>query len=286
MRKTLLIIAGFGVLACGARAQNQKADDKSVLKDDKQKISYAIGMNTGMSLKRVDADVDLQALAQGTKDALSGGPTQLTEQEMREVLGKFSQELRLKQGQKMKQLADKNKKDGETFMADNKNKPGVITLPSGLQYQIITEGSGDSPKPEDTVTVNYRGTLLDGTEFDSSAKHGQAFTTKVAGPIIKGWTEALELMKPGAKWKIFVPPDLAYGERGTPAIGPGSTLIFEIELLSVTPGTAELPAQPLTSDIIKVPSAEELKKGAKIETIKPEDIEKERAKAAAAATNH
>src|SRR5581483_1774397 len=121
--------------------------------------------------------VDLQALAQGTTDALSGRPTQLTEPEMREALRTISPQRRLKQGQKMKQLADKNKKDGETFMADNKNKPGVITLPSGLQYQIITEGSGDSPKPEDTVTVNYRGTLLDGTEFDSSAKHGQAFTT-------------------------------------------------------------------------------------------------------------
>jgi FKBP-type peptidyl-prolyl cis-trans isomerase len=279
MSKHFVMILGLGLLACDVRAQDKKTN--APLADDKQRLSYAIGMSTGMNLKRLDVDVDLDTLAKATKDVVGGGPTLLTEQEMRDVLSKFSQDMRAKQQEKIKLLSEKNKKEGETFLAENKNKPGVITLPSGLQYQILKDGSGDSPTPDDNVTVNYRGTLLDGTEFDSSEKHHQAFTTKVAGGIIKGWTEALELMKPGSKWKIFLPPDLAYGARGTQGIAPESALIFEIELLSVNAPSAAAPAesQPLTSDIIKVPSAEELKKGAKIETIKPEDIEKEKAKA-------
>jgi len=279
MSKHLVIILGLGLLAYGVRAQDQKTN--APLADDRQKLSYAIGMSTGMNLKRLDVDVDLDTLAKATRDVVTGGPTLLTEQEMHDVLTKFSQDLRKKQAEKMQQLSEKNKKEGETFLAANKTKPGVITLPSGLQYQVLNEGSGDSPTPDDNVTVNYRGTLLDGTEFDNSEKHPHAFTTKVAGGIIKGWTEALELMKPGAKWKIFLPPDLAYGAAGRQGIPPESTLIFDIELVSVSPPAAAAPpeSQPLTSDIIKVPSAEELRKGAKIETIKPEDIEKEKAKA-------
>jgi FKBP-type peptidyl-prolyl cis-trans isomerase len=279
MSKHFVMILGLGLLACNVRAQDQKTN--APLADDKQKLSYAIGMSTGMTLKRLEADVDLDTLANATRDVVSGRATLLTEQEMRDTLSKFNQDIRAKQMEKMKQLSEKNKKEGETYLAQNKDKPGVITLPSGLQYQILKDGSGDSPTADENVTVNYRGTLLDGTEFDSSEKHHQAFTTKVSGGIIKGWTEALELMKPGSKWKIFLPPDLAYGPRGTQGIPPESTLIFEIELVSVSPPTAAAApeSQPLTSDIIKVPSAEELKKGAKIETIKPEDIEKEKAKA-------
>jgi FKBP-type peptidyl-prolyl cis-trans isomerase FkpA len=146
-----------------------------------------------------------------------------------------------------------------------------------LQYKVITEGQGESPKAEDTVTVNYRGTLIDGTEFDSSYARNQPANFQ-ANHVIKGWTEALQLMKPGSKWQLFIPADLAYGDMSRPKIPAGSTLIFEVELLSFKKPEAPAPSQPLTSDIIKVPSAEELKKGAKIETIKPEDIEKEKAK--------
>src|SRR5581483_5600494 len=179
--------------------------------------------------------------------------------------------------EEQKQLAEKNKKEGDAFLAANKSKPGVKSFDSGLQYQVLTEGTGETPKPGDTVAANYRGTLIDGTEFDSS-KPGQPTSFPVTG-VIPGWTEALEHMKTGSKWKLFIPSNLAYGERGQrPKIAPNAALIFEVELVSVTPGQAPAatvkPATgvqpvasatpPLTSDIIKVPSAEELKKGAKI----------------------
>jgi FKBP-type peptidyl-prolyl cis-trans isomerase FklB len=155
-------------------------------------------------------------------------------------------------------------------------------------YRVIKEGSGDSPKLADSVTVNYRGTLIDGTEFDSSEKGGKPITFRVGG-VIKGWTEALQLMKPGAKWQLYIPSDLAYGPNGSgPKIGPNSVLVFDVELISVEPAptAAITPQAPsLTSDIIKVPSAEGLKRGEKIETIKPEDIEKERQKEAASAAH-
>jgi FKBP-type peptidyl-prolyl cis-trans isomerase len=280
MSKRFIIIVGLGLLACGVRAQNQNAG--SQLKDDKQKLSYSMGMSLGMYVKRTEADVDLDTVAKGMKDAINGGPTLLSEQEMREVMMKFTQELRAKQMAKINELKEKNKKDGEAFLAQNANKPGVITLPSGLQYQILNDGNGDNPKPEDTVAVKYAGSFIDGTQFDSSDKHPQPFTARVGGGVIKGWTEALQLMKPGSKWRIFVPPDLAYGPNGFgQAIPPNATLVFDIELLTIMPGAppASQEPPPLTSDIIKVPSAEELKRGAKIETIKPEDIAKEQAKA-------
>ena len=178
---------------------------------------------------------------------------------------------------KHKLAVEKAKADGEKFLADNKSKPGVVALTNGLQYKVLAEGNGDSPKASDTVTVNYRGTLIDGTEFDSSAKHGGQPATFRVGGVIPGWTQALQLMKPGAKWQMFIPSNLAYGERGTAGIPPNSTLIFEIELLSVAtpppPAQAAAP-QPITSDIIRVPSADEMKNGAKIETIKADQIAK------------
>jgi FKBP-type peptidyl-prolyl cis-trans isomerase FklB len=180
--------------------------------------------------------------------------------------------------------ADKAKAAGEKFLADNKAKPGVVTLPSGLQYKILTEGKGtESPKAEDTVTVQYRGSLVGGTEFDSSYKRGQPATFRVGG-VIKGWTEALQLMKPGSKWELYIPNELAYGENAPPGSGipAGAPLVFEVELQTFTkptPPPAPPMPQPITSDIIKVPSAEELKHGAKIETIKAEDIQKELDKA-------
>jgi FKBP-type peptidyl-prolyl cis-trans isomerase FklB len=242
----------------------------SPFKDDKEKASYAIGLNFGSNWKRQEIEVDYDAFVRGLKDA-ENDKKLLTEDEVRSTISKFSQELEAKRQEKRRQLGEKNKKDGEAFLAANKDKPGVITSASGLQHKILAEGSGDSPKAEDTVTVNYRGTLIDGTEFDSSAKNGRPASFRVDG-VIRGWTEALTEMKPGAKRQLFIPSSLAYGEFGRPPqIGPNSTLIFEIELVSIQ--TAP-PRAPLTSDIIKVPSLDEMKKGAKIETIKAEDLEK------------
>lgn len=269
--KTTLLLILLGFVA----AAPVSAEQTNVFKTDKEKISYAIGMSIGTAWKRQEIDADYDMLVRGIKDAKAGGEMLLTEQEMREVLGKFQQELMVKMQEKQRQAAEKNKKDGEAFLAENKAKPGVITLTNGLQYKVITEGTGEMPKTEDTVTMNYRGTLIDGTEFDSSYKRGQPALFPVTG-VIRGWTEALKLMKVGSKWQLFIPSELAYGEHGNPSarIGPNSTLIFEVELLSIKLATLPAPSQPLTSDIIKVPSLDEMKKGAKIETIKAEDVEK------------
>jgi len=259
-----------------------QAADKPELKDEKSKVSYGIGMNLGSQWKRQEVDVDVELILKGMKDAMSGGPTLMTEQEVREILMAYQREHQKRQMEKRKELGEKNKEEGAKFLAENKTKPGVITLPSGLQYKILAEGKGESPKSNDVVTVNYRGTLIDGTEFDSSAKTGQPLV-RAANMLIKGWTEALQLMKPGAKWQLFIPSDLAYADRGYGAqIAPNATLIFDIELISFKapappPAAAVAPpaaAQPVTSDIIKVPSKEELEKGAKIEVIKKEDLER------------
>ena len=265
------------ILAVGVLAGLVRADDKTAFKDPKEKASYSIGANWGNSLKRQEVEVDLEATIKGLRDGLAGKSV-LTDQELREALSALNQEIRAKMEEKRKRLAETNKQDGEKFLAENKTKPGVITLPSGLQYQILAEGSGESPKSNDVVTANYRGTLIDGTEFDSSAKCGQPLV-RPANMLIKGWSEALQLMKPGAKWQLFIPPELAYGERGAGAqVGPNATLIFEMELVSFKPPSPPPtvpPVQPVTSDIIKVPSKEELAKGAKIQILKPEDVERE-----------
>jgi FKBP-type peptidyl-prolyl cis-trans isomerase FklB len=223
----------IGVLCLLLLVSQVGAEEKLVLKDQKDKVSYSIGMDIGNNLKKQSIDIDPDILAQGIKDAFSGGNTLLTEQEFRDTMTAFQIELRAKQYVRLKELADKNKKEGEAFLAENKEKEGVITLPSGLQYKIIKEGTDEMPKLEDTVTVNYRGTLIDGTEFDSSYRRGQPATFSVKG-VIAGWSEALQLMKVGSKWQLFVPSNLAYGERGAgPDIGPNATLIFDIELLSI-----------------------------------------------------
>jgi len=263
--------------AVGLLAGLVRADDKAAFKDPKEKSSYSIGANWGNSLKRQEVEVDVEAVIKGLKDGLAG-KSALTDQELREALSALNQEIRAKMEEKRKAVGEKNKQEGEKFLAENKNKLGVTALPSGMQYKILVEGNGESPKSNDVVTANYRGTLIDGTEFDSSAKNGQPLV-RPANMLIKGWTEALQLMKPGAKWELYIPPDLAYGERGAGAqIGPNATLIFEMELVSFKP-PAPPPtppaAQPVTSDIIKVPSKEELEKGAKIQILKPEDVERE-----------
>ncbi len=209
------------------------AKEITELKTQKEKTSYAVGMSMAASIKTTAIDVDVDALVKGIKDSLSGGKTLMTEEQARETMAVLQKDLQAKMQERAKVQAAKNKKEGEEFLAKNKGKEGVKTLPDGLQYKVITEGKGKSPSATDTVTVNYRGTLIDGTEFDSSYKRGQPATFPVNG-VIKGWTEALQLMKEGSKWQLFIPPSLAYGERGAgAAIGPNATLIFEVELIKV-----------------------------------------------------
>jgi FKBP-type peptidyl-prolyl cis-trans isomerase len=250
--------------------------------EQKQNMSYAIGMNIGTSIKRGGVDLDVDAMATAIKDVVAGRTTKMTEQQAREAMQAYQVEARAKQQQMQKDLAEKNKKEGEAFLAENKTKPGVkmqkVTLEDGtaaeFEYKVLTEGTGATPKTNDTVTVNYRGTLINGKEFDNSAKRGQPAKFPVTR-VIRGWTEALQMMKVGSKWELYVPSTLAYRDTGGPGIEPGSTLIFEVELVGIdAPQPPPPPAQPLTSDIIRVPSAEELKKGAKIEVIKAEDLEK------------
>jgi FKBP-type peptidyl-prolyl cis-trans isomerase FklB len=224
----------LGIVLCAVLVTTPVlAAETQQLKTQKDKVSYVVGLDMGNSLKRNMIDVDLEILVTGIKDALSGAKPLMTEQEMKETITALQKDLQAKQQEQTKALAEKNKKEGEAFLAENKKKQGVITMPSGLQYKILTDGKGKSPKATDTVTVNYKGTLIDGTEFDSSYKRGQPATFAVNG-VIPGWTEALQLMKEGSKWQMFIPSNLAYGERGAGgAIGPNAVLIFEVELISI-----------------------------------------------------
>ena len=260
------------VIVCLGAAAPLFADGTNLFTDEKAKVSYAIGMSMGRSLVRQEVPVDGDLVARGVKDVLAGS-TLLTSEEAQETLMAFQKEFAAEQQKKREEQAVKNKAEGEAFLATNKNNPGIVTLPDGLQYKVLADGTGATPTNTDIVTVNYRGSLLDGTEFDSSFKRGQPAKFPVTG-VIPGWTEALLKMKAGSKWQLFIPSELAYGERGRPGIPPNSVLIFEVDLLSLESPPAPKPAEPLTSDIIKVPSAEELKKGAKIEVIKPEDVKK------------
>ena len=228
--KQRLAMAMCGVVALAGASF---AADAPELKSDKEKISYSIGMDIGGNLKRGSVEVDPDLLARGLKDSYVGGKTLLTEDQARQAIADFQKTLAAKQAETMKILSEKNKADGEKFLAENAKKEGVKVLPSGLQYKEITPGQGKSPKIADNVTTHYKGTLIDGTEFDSSYRRGQPVTFPVSG-VIAGWTEALQLMKEGAKWQLFVPSRLAYGERAAgQVIGPNATLFFEVELISV-----------------------------------------------------
>ena len=228
--KRRLAMAMCGVVALAGASF---AADAPELKSDKEKISYSIGLDIGGNLKRGSVEVDPDLVARGLKDSYVGGKTLLTEDQARQAIADFQKTLAAKQAETMKILSEKNKADGEKFLAENAKKEGVKVLPSGLQYKEITPGQGKSPKIADNVTTHYKGTLIDGTEFDSSYRRGQPVTFPVSG-VIAGWTEALQLMKEGAKWQLFVPPRLAYGERGAgQVIGPNATLFFEVELISV-----------------------------------------------------
>ncbi|MBM3881361.1 MAG: FKBP-type peptidyl-prolyl cis-trans isomerase [Verrucomicrobia bacterium] len=275
MKATLVMTLTLGLLTPALEAA-----DSSAFKNEQEKFSYSIGMSLADSWKRNDIEVDAEALLRGVKDGYSG-TTQLTTAEARDILNAFQRDRAAKAQELRKLQGDRNKTEGEKFLAENKAKPGVkvktVTLPDGqaheLQYKVLAEGTGASPGLTDRVTVHYKGTLTDGTEFDSSEKHGGPATFPVNG-VIKGWTEALQLMKPGAKYQLFIPSELAYGERGSPpTIGPNAALVFEVELISVS-STEAARNEPVTSDIIKVPSKEEMEKGAKIEVIKASEIEK------------
>jgi len=220
--------------APAAKAAPTSAEkNPSILNTQKDKVSYALGMNLGNNLHTQSVEVAPDILLQGLKDSLAGGKTLMTDDEARATLTQLQGELRKKQEAKMQQAGEENKKEGEAFLAANKTKEGVVTLPSGLQYKILKAGTGPKPTATDSVVCNYQGTLIDGKEFDSSYKRGQPATFPVNG-VIKGWTEALQLMPVGSKWQLVVPSDLAYGARGAGTdIGPNATLIFEVELLSI-----------------------------------------------------
>ncbi len=209
------------------------AQKKAELKTQKQKASYGIGMNIGKEFKEQVPEVDIEAMVRGFRDALAGTKTAIPQAELDSVMMAFQQDMMQRRSERMAAIGTKNLKEGETYCAENKGKTGVVTLPSGLQYKIIKEGSGPKPTPKDTVVCNYRGTLINGKEFDSSYKRGQP-AEFVLGQVIPGWIEALQMMPVGSKWELVIPSNLAYGERSMGAdIGPNSTLVFEVELLGI-----------------------------------------------------
>lgn len=225
MKKSILALAIVAVSTVSFAA------DKLVSEEDK--LSYAIGSDIGKNFKRQGISINADVLKQGMQDSLEGKPSAMTDQEMKETVQNFQKKIMMKRMADMQKQAELNKKEGEAFLAQNKSKPGVKTTQSGLQYKVLEQGTGASPKADDMVTVEYTGRLINGTVFDSTDKTGKPVKFNVGG-VIKGWTEALQMMKPGGKWEVYIPSDLAYGSRqaGGP-IGPNQTLIFEIKLLSV-----------------------------------------------------
>lgn len=276
MNRPHLSLAHAATLLAGCLLASPLAAEPAKLESNQDKVSYAIGLNVGRNLKANGFEVNPALIARGLEDVMKDAAPAMTDEEARTVLNTYQMELRQKAEEKRREAARANREAGRAFLEANAKKEGVkiheVTLPDGtksaFQYKILKQGDGELPKDNHQVTVHYRGTLIDGTEFDSSYSRNEPTTFGVTG-VIKGWTEALKLMPVGSKWQLFIPSELAYGDqqRG-PQIAPGSTLIFEVELLG-TKGP-----EPIVSDIIKVPSAEEMKKGAQIETIKAEDVER------------
>ena len=236
--KLLLCIVFLLVPAAGCAAEEAKTEAKTgeaTLESAKERISYTIGLNIGRDFANQDMDIDPDLVMIGIQDALAGKEPRLSEEEMMAEIQAFQQEMQAKAQAKFAQMAEENRAEGEAFLAANAEQEGVIVTDSGLQYKVIEEGEGESPAQSDTVTVHYTGTLIDGTKFDSSVDRGEPATFPVGG-VIPGWTEALQLMKPGAKYQLFIPAELAYGERGAGQdIGPNETLVFDVELISVKP---------------------------------------------------
>lgn len=230
--KNAMALLASGVILCsGSQGFASGENGEQMMKTEQEKISYALGYNIGQNLKR-DYEVDLEMFFKGVKESQEGKMS-LSEEEMQKTMTQFQNQMREQQMEKMKASAEENKKAGEAFLEENKTKEGIVTLDSGLQYKVLTQGEGDKPTVSDTVECHYRGTTIDGSEFDSSYKRGKPASFKVNG-VIKGWTEALQLMPVGSKWMLYIPSDLAYGDRGAGrSIAPGSTLIFEVELLGI-----------------------------------------------------
>jgi FKBP-type peptidyl-prolyl cis-trans isomerase len=229
----ILVLAFFP-----SRFETVAAQEASALKGEKEKVSYAVGLNLGIQLRTQAIDIDADLVTQGLRDALFAGKPLLSEQEVRGVLNNLQSAMKRKQVALHGEMVMRNRKEGEAFLAENKARDGIVALESGLQYKILKAGDGKKPTADDTVVCHYRGTFIDGTEFDSSYKHNQPATFRV-NKVIKGWTEALQLMPVGSKWQLFIPSNLAYGQRGTGrGIGPNTTLVFEVDLISIedTPG--------------------------------------------------
>ena len=260
----MLIMTGLATMIANAASK----DD---LKDQKKRFGYGLGANYARNLKQNNLDVDLDMFLQGMRDFLSG-ESLMSDQEIQSTTKEVGDVVRAQRNAEQEKVAQKNAAEGESFLEANKTKEGVKTLGSGMQYKVVQTGEGPIPTASDKVRVHYKGTFIDGKEFDSSYKRKQPATFNVTG-VIKGWTEALQLMKVGSKWQLFIPSDLAYGNGGNRSIPPNSTLLFEVELLGIEETPNPKKAAPITSDIIKVPSAEELKNGAKIEVIKKDKVD-------------
>src|SRR5436190_3938941 len=249
--KRLIICLGAVCIASFGLAQ-----DKPQLKDQKDKASYSIGYDIGETFKKQKIELNVDALVAGLKEAVAGKEAAMTKEEREKTLQAFQKEMMEKQMTASKEAGTKNQAEGEKFLADNKKKEGVKTTASGLQYKVLKEGSGESPKETDMVITNYKGTTLDGTEFDSSYKRNEPATFPV-NRVIKGWTEALLMMKPGSKYQLFIPANLAYGERAVGKdIGPNSTLLFEVELIGIKPpDPTPTPPPPGAANKASTPSA-------------------------------
>ncbi|MBI4768777.1 MAG: FKBP-type peptidyl-prolyl cis-trans isomerase [Deltaproteobacteria bacterium] len=221
-----------GIISLGLLFSYCFAGENPELKDQKDKESYSLGYQFGQGLKAQGLDLNLEVYTSGIRDALGGKNSSLSREEMQKTISDLKQRTMAARQNELKGMSAKNLSAGKAFLEENRKKEGIKTLPSGLQYKELAEGSGKTPKADDNVTVNYKGTLINGDEFDNSYKRGQPATFKVNG-VIKGWTEALQLMKEGSKWQLFIPPELGYGERGAGPVPSNSTLIFEVELLSV-----------------------------------------------------
>ncbi len=234
MKLHYITIITMGLLAVQVSAeevQTTKANDTLTTKQDK--ISYIFGHNIGKNMSQQGIEINMDALSQGMKDGFSNGESKINIEEMTNLMQDFRKEMTVKKAEKKKLESTQNSKEGKEFLAENAKKDGIVVLPSGLQYKVMTSGTGNIPKADDKVKTNYRGNLINGTEFDSSYKRNKPTTFPVNG-VIAGWTEALQLMKEGSKWQLFVPSKLAYGERGAGSqIGPNATLIFEIELIEI-----------------------------------------------------
>lgn len=248
MQKKWMAAAMVAVILTSACAEDKQTSEATTapvaaLDTQQQKVSYVFGLNLAQQLGTEQIDVDVEALSQGLSDGLAGTEPRLGEEELMLVMQTFQQQQQEKMAKQAEEreaarklVAETNKQEGETFLMENGSKEGVVTTESGLQYKVLTAGTGPSPTAEDTVTVHYRGTLLDGTEFDSSYARGEPVSFPVSG-VIPGWTEALQLMKEGAKWTLYIPSELAYGPGGAGAqIGPNATLVFDVELLKASAG--------------------------------------------------